>query len=254
MPKVWSFGCSHSQGTELGVGKYTNVNQWLIDNAGTEYFWSLPPNKRGKIAQEWTKLLEHLYDTTDLETEEKHLSYSGQLAKLLGYELVNKCIRGSGADRALHEIIVNNQKNIDWKNDVVLVGITHIYRWMYDDTVYDGNRNLFWMQYHNNKEFRKAHNTFVKHGPSDFSWSAFNAGIYHLLKLHYPNIILVDTVNITNTFYPGDFLKKICYNDYTLEDFATNQLDRYPQGHYKEYTHEKLAQHIYEKMNNENTK
>lgn len=253
MPKVWSFGCSHTHGTELGVGKHIDVDKWLTQHAGTEDFWSLPQKKRSEVAQEWTQLLEVLYNTTNLEREEEQLSYSGQLAKLLGYELRNCAIRGSGADRSLFEIVVNQEKNIDWDNDIVLVGYTHIYRWMYNENAYDGNRNLNWMQYHKDKDMRKAHKVLVTQGPCDFTWSAFNAGIYHLLKVHYPKILFIDTVNITNTFLPGDFLKKIRYNDYTLEDFAVHRGDMYPQGHYKEYTHEKLAQHIYEKLNDQTT-
>ena len=225
MYKVWAFGCSHTEGSELGCHNFIDPDSW----SGT--------------AQEWNNQLDKIYKTTDLNRIERELSYSGQLAKLLGYELRNCGIKGSGADRALYEIYY---KDIDWDNDIVLVGYTHIYRFIIDTERYDGNRNLNWSK---DKATEKFSQDMVRYGPSDWFWSASNAGIYHMIKTHFPKALMIDTVSTTNTYKPGLLLDKITFNSKNLSSFSTTPQDKYPGGHFKEYTHAKLEEHIYEKLN-----
>ena len=51
--------------------------------------------------------------TTDIVDREQELSFVGQVAKQLGYELENHGIRGSGADRTLYNLYQNEDK-INW--------------------------------------------------------------------------------------------------------------------------------------------
>lgn len=247
MPKVWAFGCSHTLGTELGVSKYIDTDKWMLDNAGTLNIWEVPEKKLGDVRNKWSDLLHKLYDTTDLLEEEKHLSYSGRVAKILGYELHNHAIKGSGADRALHELSVVREKHIDWDNDIVFVGYTHIYRFMFEESQWDGNRNLNWMKTHKDKNLQKLQKMMLLDGPCDYFWSAANAGIYHMIKSMYPKAYMIDVINTTNTFRPGEALKNIRFNDFTLEDYSKPK-DIFPQGHFKEYTHKKLGIHLASKI------
>lgn len=250
MPKVWAFGCSHTLGTELGVSQYIDTDKWMLDHAGTTNIWEVPENKLGYVRNKWSDLLHDLYDTTDLLEQEKQLSYSGQVAKMLGYDLVNCAIKGSGADRALYELSVVREKHIDWDNDIVFVGYTHIYRFMFEEKRRDGNRNLNWMKTHKNKNLQQLHRMMVLDGPCDYFWSAANAGIYHIIKSMYPKVYMIDVINTTNKFKPGVLLKDLRFNDHTLEDFSDSN-DIYPQGHFKEYTHKKLAEHLVGKISKE---
>lgn len=254
MPKIWSFGCSHTLGTELGVSKYIDTDKWMIENAGTTNIWEVPEKHLGKIRNSWADLLYDLYKTTDLLEEEKQLSYSGKVAEVLGYELANCAIKGSGADRALHELSVVQGKHIDWDKDIVFVGYTHIYRFMFNESKWDGNRNLNWMKTHKDNELKNLHKMMLLNGPCDYFWSASNAGIYHMIKTIYPKAYMIDVINTTNTFKPGNYLKDLRYNDYTLEDFTdykNNKKDIYPQGHFKEQAHIKLANHLIENLSKE---
>lgn len=256
MARVWAFGCSHTLGTELGVSNYIDTDKWMMENTGTTNIWEVPENKLGKARNSWTDLLHELYSTTNLLEEEKQLSYSGQVAKLLGYELCNFAIKGSGADRSLHELSVVREKHIDWDNDIVFVGYTHIYRFMFNESQWDGNRNLNWMKTHKDKNLQQLHRMMLLDGPCDYFWSAANAGIYHMIKSMYPKVYMIDVINTTNTFKPGNCLKDLRFNDFTLEDFSKildNKKDIYPQGHFKEYTHEKLAKHLVEKISKEHS-
>lgn len=250
MSRVWSFGCSHTLGTELGVSKYIDTDKWMLENAGTTNIWKVSENKLSKVRNNWADLLHELYNTTDLLEEEKRLSYSGKVAESLGYDLINCAIKGSGADRSLHELSVVRSKHIDWNKDIVFVGYTHIYRFMFDEEKWDANRNLNWMKTHKNNNLRDLHRMMMLDGPCDYFWSAANAGIYHMIKSMYPKVYMIDVINTTNTFRPGEPLKNLRFNDFTLEDYAKSN-DIYPQGHFKEYTHEKLAQHLVEKISKE---
>ena len=247
MNKVWSFGCSHTLGTELGVSQYIDTDKWMLDHAGTTNIWEVPESKLGYVRNKWSDLLHDLYDTTDLLEQEKQLSYSGQVAKMLGYDLGNCAIKGSGADRSLHELSVVQEKHIDWDNDIVFVGYTHIYRFMFEEERWDGNRNLNWMKTHKQKHLQQLHKMMLLDGPCDYFWSAANAGIYHMIKAQYPQVYMIDVINTTNTFRPGVALKDLRFNDYTLQDYSTPK-DILPQGHFKEYTHKKLAEHLVNKI------
>jgi len=252
MSKVWAFGCSHTLGTELGVSKYIDTDKWMMDNAGTTNIWQVPEKQLAKVRNDWADLLHELYNSTNLAEEEKHLSYAGQVAKQLGYELCNRAIKGSGADRSLHELSVVCEKHIDWDKDIVFVGYTHIYRFMFNEEQWDGNRNLNWMKTHKQKHLQQLHKMMLVDGPCDYFWSAANAGIYYMIKTAFPKAHMIDVINTTNTFKPGVFLKDLRYNDKTLQDFSKPS-DIYPQGHFKEYTHVELAKHLCEKITNESS-
>lgn len=249
MPKVWAFGCSHTEGTELGINNYINVDAWLMENFGTTDYRNLDVKTKNKLMKKWHSMLDNLIQKTDIVSNGRKLSYAGQLATLLDYDLMNFAIRGSGADRAFYELVYKKSKQIDWQNDIVLVGFTHTHRFMYDVTYPDRNINLNSPK----KSNKNLHKTLITEGPSDIFWSAANAGIYHLIKVHYPKVKFISTVKTTNSLNPGKFLSSIQYNDYRLDDYAISLNDVYPQGHYKEYAHKELAKHIYEKLNNENT-
>jgi MoaA/NifB/PqqE/SkfB family radical SAM enzyme len=239
MYKVWSFGCSHSQGTELGVDNYVDVDEWMKEHQTLS---------KEQIRKSWGTLLDKLYSTTDLEQIGMQLTYSGQLAKLLSYQLENHSMKGSGADRTLHQLL-KYQDQIDWDNDIVLVGFTYPYRFMYDETEADKNRNLNWLKPNATKDWKQVQELLIELGPTDFSWSAFNSGIYHLIKQRFPSVLLIDVASTNNVEQPGKFLQDIRYNDRTLADFSVHSNDIYPQGHYKEHAHFKLAKHICEKLN-----
>ena len=99
MNKVWSFGCSHVRGTELGVSKYFDTDKFMMDRIGCTDIFATTESKRKKLENEWDLIIKNLWDTTDLLQKEKELSFSGQVAKKLGYDLHNHGIRGAGADR-----------------------------------------------------------------------------------------------------------------------------------------------------------
>ena len=106
------------------------------------------------------------------------------------------------------------------------------------------------MKTHKQKHLQQLHKMMLLDGPCDYFWSAANAGIYHMIKSLYPNVHMIDVVSDTNTFKPGVSLKDLRFNTTSLDEYSkpTKKKDIYPQGHYKEYTHELLATELISKL------
>jgi len=254
MSKVWSFGCSHVRGTELGVGKYMDTDQWLIDNFGKIQITDFSKKETETLQNKWHDILIKLWNETDLLDYETTLSYSGQVATKLGYELHNNGVRGSGADRAFHEFL-KVKDDIDWDNDIVFVGYTYPYRYMFEENQSDRNRNLNWMASSNQKGYKQFYEGMLKWGPTDFSWAAWSSGIYHTIKLQFPKVHLIDATGKLNSKMKP-FMDSIKSNEKTLQDFAKYDIidgnkvyDLYPQYHFKEYTHEDFADYLITELN-----
>jgi len=253
MPKVWSFGCSHVRGAELGLSKYFDTDAWMKERIGHTDIFQISQQVREPLQEEYEKVVKDLYKNTDLYEIEKHYSFSGVVAKKLGYELENHGIRGSGADRTLYNLYTNYE-NIDWEHDIVFVSFTFTHRFMYDTDRFDGNRNLNYVA-GKEKSVVDAIRAMHIHGPTFFSWSAFNAGIYHLIHNQFPKVYLLDIADTMNSKTPGHSLKLIRSNKKTLQDFAKYSIidgkkcyDLYPQYHYKEYAHEAFADYLIEHL------
>lgn len=254
MSKVWTFGCSHARGTELGINKYLDTEQWLVDNFGKTDIMSFSKEETSKLQNMWHDLTIKLWDETDLLEYETTLSYSGQVAEILGYDIENRAVRGSGADRALHEFIKAHD-DIDWDKDIVFFGYTYPYRFMYEEDRYDRNRNLNWMSNSKEKGFKEFYEGMLKWGPTDFSWTAWSAGIYHLIKLQHPKVNMIDATGQMNGRMKK-FLDTIKCHDLTLQDFAKYDIidgkkvyDLYPQYHFKEYAHKAFAEYLVKELN-----
>lgn len=254
MSKVWAFGCSHVRGTELGVGKYMNTDQWLMDNFGTTNIIEFTKSQTEILQNKWHDILLKLWDETDLLDYEMTQSYSGQVADILGYELHNKGIRGSGADRAFHEFL-KVKDDIDWNKDIVFVGFTYPYRYMFEEDQNDRNRNLNWMATSNQKGYKEFYEGMLQWGPTDFSWASWSAGLYHMIKLHYPTVHMIDATGMLNPKMKP-FMDKIKSNDKTLKDFSKYDIvddnkvyDLYPQYHFKEYAHKNFAEYLITELN-----
>mgnify|MGYP000852050965 CR=1 FL=1 len=254
MPKVWGFGCSHVQGAELGVGEHMDTDVWMKQRIGHTDIMHLDTAQREKLQEEWHTILENLRNTTDIASRERQLSFVGQVAEQLGYELENHGIRGSGADRALHNLY-QYENTIDWDNDIVFVSYTFAHRFMFDETRFDGNRNLNYVAGKSN-DVRKFVKLAHTHGPTDFSWCSFNAGIYFLIKQMFPKVHLIDIADKMNSKRPGRDLKSIASNKKRLQDFAKYSIieskkyyDLYPQYHFKEYAHRDFATYLINELN-----
>lgn len=254
MSKVWSFGCSHVRGTELGIGKYMDTDQWLLNTFGKTSITEFSKKETDQLQNMWHDILLKLWDETDLLDYEMTLSYSGQVAEILGYKLYNKGIRGSGADRAFHEFL-KVEKDIDWDNDVVFIGFTYPYRFMFEEEQNDRNRNLNWMAHSKEVGFKEFYEGMLQWGPTDFSWASWSAGLYHMIKLHYPKVHMIDATGKLNSKMKP-FMDEIKSNELTLQDFAKYDIidgskvyDLYPQYHFKEYAHKEFAEYLITEMN-----
>ena len=253
MPKVWGFGCSHVQGAELGVSEHMDTDAWMKERVGHTDIMHLDTNAREKLQDEWHNILENLRANTDIAQKERELSFVGRLANKLDFDLENHGIRGSGADRTLYMLYQYADK-INWDTDIVLVSYTFAHRFMFDETRFDGNRNLNYVagKSADVKQFIKlAH----MHGPTDFSWCAFNAGIYFYIKSVFPKAHLINIADKMNSKVTGQELTKIASNKKRLQDFAkysiikeTKYYDLYPQYHFKEYAHDAFAEYLKETL------
>lgn len=254
MNKLWAFGCSHTQGTEVGIEKYIDPDSWIKSQLGDTHFQFMSEKQKGMIQRNWLEVLNSIWETTDVENEGMKLSFSGRIAEKLGLELKNNAIKGSGADRALHELL-KCKDDIDWNNDVVFVGMTYPYRFMVEEDDRKMNRNLNYAKNHKDKKQRHLHQAMVEFGPTDFSWDAWNSGIYHLIKTQFPNVHIIDTTGKTNKRMKWAN-SKIVSNTKNLHDFAKYDIidgikcyDLYPHYHFKTYAHEHFAEYLITELN-----
>ena len=218
MGKLWSFGCSHTAGYELGNGK--DYIAWF--------------NRYGDTRkEEW-------YAHIDKCTS-PHLAWAGRLADKLNLEHISKARNGNGIDRCMLNI-TEESNNIDWDNDLVVLGCPPPGRWMgltNDDmnvilgdisdsimygTVEDDNEMHYWMEY-----LPKIH-----------TQEMFHVGVVTLIKTRYPKIKIIKLYD--NSYMYED--ASIYENDIGLWDIARRDdisHPKYPGGHFIEEVHEKLA-------------
>ena len=230
--KLWAFGCSHVEGYELGTKYKDTYKHWLYDNfkitsrnEGEKKFgWE----KYVKVVEKpWFKLIGNISNPS--------LSFTGLIAKTLNCDLINLGKNGTGIDRSFYNIIVN-EKNIDWNNDIVILGANSWPRWMIDVN----NSSLDVIA--RNMSDKKIINYF----PCIESHIITYFSILAAIKKFFPKVIIVGihiNINIESLekFIKFD-VQKLMY------DFVIGEDDRYPGGHFTESVHNRFANYIIEEM------
>jgi hypothetical protein len=218
MAKLWSFGCSHTAGYELG-------------NKGDYMDWFA--RFGDKRPEQWYKSINYI--TTP------ELAWAGRLADKLNIEHVSKARNGNGIDRCMVTLTENND-NIDWDNDIVVLGCPPPGRWI-SMTNDDMNVILGDIEddiMYGTVESEKKVSYWIEHLPKIDTQEMFHVGVLTLIKKMYPKVKFIKMYN--NNYMYEDM--SIYANNTPLMDIPEKyNIDnpKYPGGHYIEEVHEKLA-------------
>ena len=242
MNKLWTFGCSMTAGAELGT--QIHVAEFLKKHTGcttvVDARHKLGANYQRTIQIEWNNFL----DSIKVPMAIPSLSYAGIVSKMLNLELKSCAISGSGIDQAFFKII-ENSKNIDWKKDLVILGVTTPGRWI-PQSMSSRNHFLF------NMLDDKQHRMLDPYLPSIESMDVFHFGTLTLIKKMFPAINIVrmyDNRKQTNAIINGTRIDLddiyIGPKDLSLDGTARAERDgMYPGGHPTEEVHLQFAKHL----------
>lgn len=225
MNKVWAFGSSHTAGSELG-NQYgpEGTKQWLLKHTGQDsidVFNSMKDKKVHKIQEKWMR------DINYLATPE--LAYTGQICKKLNYELKCYAEPGGSFDRAFY-FLDKNKDNIDWTNDIVIVELTPVMRYM---TSPQSRDFMFaWLpNYH-----------ALKNAPFHQSMLNWYKGLILRIRTEFPKVKLI-AIQDSDTDLD---VMQISNADKCLMDIAWENYNsfRYVCRHYGEPAHEDFANYL----------
>lgn len=230
MNKLWTFGCSVIAGCELGSGcSQQDITRWWATN--TKYTtWDDFIND---IDSDY-RLSEDMFEkwwTYINKSESPQLSYGGELAKILRKRLVSKAVSGCGIDRVFHQLVKFNDQ-IDWTNDLVIVELTSIYRYMTDE-----NKSR------RNQQSALLNGANIMLSPSNSTLEYLYSGILEHIRVNFPLVKIIDS---------GQVMETEIYKHYTINgDIRMNELAnqninnlthvRYPGGHFVEDIHQQFA-------------
>jgi hypothetical protein len=240
MNKLWTFGCSMTAGAELG--SKIHVAEFLKKRTGCitvdDAKRKLGANYQRTIVPEWNKFLY----TLDTYQEDPFLTYAGVISKKLNLKLESCAISGSGIDQAFFKII-ENSKNIDWKKDLVILGVTTAGRWIPQSLSSGKHFSLSQLDIN-------QHRKLDPYLPCIESMDMFHYGALTLIKKMFPAINIVRMYDNQNTALingiridPDDIYigPKDLSLDGCCSGIANNQ---YPGGHPIEEMHEKFAEQL----------
>lgn len=216
MSKVWSFGCSHSTGHELGTGitKQELTTWYKTYTDGHDFNTARHTKNYQKIC------LDHWNDPQH-NPHNQELAFPGVFARELGLKLVAKGKSGVGIDHVIKTYYACKNKIAE--DDIVLFEVPPIYRYT-DLTDIPRQLALF-----TGKEI---------YAPSTFTLELLTDAVIKMLYYEHPNVFVVDVgAGIEQPLDPKYLLTTTNMRDIEFEMY-NQEIIRYPMGHYMEEIHE----------------
>ena len=227
MNTLWAFGVSHTKGMSLQEDfSISDLENWYQNNLGCNTWMEMYKKFNGKqkrldwlIRKKWNKI------------ENPHLSYAGRFAKIRKMKYNNLAKSGTGIDSCFQQL-ERVENDIDWKNDIVLMEIPPVYRYMtLDDEV------LFQFDLDSSINYRE----YIL---SLDSTRYLYRGIATMITQKYPDIKFIDIMS-DRTKDVEHQINLTPINTQSLSDL-NDELDYpiYPTGHFWYETHIKFAQKL----------
>lgn len=221
MHKLWSFGCSHSAGDELGKYDGEKLKKWYIEHTGFNNFYDFQ-NSHGDSLVGLTNVFEQ-WQQSSLFSNDYRAGYAYKLAELINYEFRSLAVSACGIDRCLYQL-EKNVSNIDWNTDLVLFELPPVDRYMWNENVDQDNVMV--------KKHYKIEN--MRLIPSQTTLEYLYFGILDKVITKWPGIKIID---IIDPYFRSSYIKikPYCLNKTNLHDFTYNlfgKYGRYPGGHF----------------------
>ena len=227
MPKLYAFGDSNTAGHELGLDKKFIDNFYKKSGySSAEEIHKLPIKKRTRVIYKWHGIIQQEYGVSSYHTPS--LAYVGRLADFIGYDLVCHAFPGDSIHKQI--LLLHEETNIDWDNDIVVFGVPPRPRWLTnnekDATMENVGEKIAKVLYH--------------HGPGDKAERLNFIGTLCYLRQTFPKIILVRQYD--DNAYEEFPVSNIFVNDKSLENIGERNI--HPAGHFVEEVHEKFASYL----------
>lgn len=227
MNKLWAFGDSHIAGFGLGNYTHNEIQDWLVKKTGFDSYLKYSKSvghsekKEEGLLNKWARKLK--------KEEFPENSYAGRIAKQLNYNLRCKALSGSGIDYTFNEII-KNQYKIDWNNDIVLLNLPPVYRYISTND--------------ERKQYALLDKRQYNIAPSLTTMENMYKSMYFYIRTYFP---LIKIIHITDSSLFNEDLQKYCEGDNTIyiDDHARQFVNpNTPCGHWINELHEIFAKDL----------
>lgn len=228
MKTLWAFGDSYTVGHELGTGiSYEDMTRWLKDNVGVS---SIDVARSKWTGQEYAIRVSYPWYQHINNSVSKELSYTGLIASELSANYINKAECGVGMDFCYKEIM-RNQHNINWDEDIVILGVPPFNRWL--------NSKGEKLNYN-----KVPANDFLPYEEIIISW---NMALLKSLQTKFP---LLYTIDLGQNKKKIDFNLEVMYsNKVNINDMAdATMFGRYIGLHPTEQIHSEFADYLMENV------
>lgn len=217
MSKVWSFGCSHSTGHELGTGitkeELTTWYKTYTDGYDFNTAWN---------TKNYQKICLDHWNNPQGDPHSQSQAFPGVFARELGLELIAKGKSGVGIDHVMKTYYAYKDKIAE--DDIVLFEVPPIYR--YTDLA-DTSQQLALFT---GKEL---------YAPSTFTLELLTDAVIKMLYYEHPNVFVVNVgAGIEKSIDERYLLTSTNMRDVEIETYGNHTLVRYPMGHFMEEVHE----------------
>lgn len=228
---LWSYGDSHAAGHELGtfgdLGEKFLMSHFGVKNR-TDYIEKYGNEKYKTVLYPFVSLHTHGRDVNP------HLSYAGELSKILLMPLRSRAVPGCGMDHQV-ALFFEDLDSIN-SDDVVLFTLSSVYRY-----------------YSENGRHTKLleHPYIVTDGPCNDTWKLWRQGLIILLNQISPcKIIFVETnTDDSCTVKEKNFakgLQNLFHTGFINYAFQKPYNVQYPLGHIHEDIHKEYSNLLYE--------
>ena len=234
--RLWAYGDSHTAGAELGYSE-RSLSQF---QPGGIYFgkdWNQHLINRG----EYTQLISGAIACAPEN------SWTGQLAELLGADLICKAIPGWSNDGAVKDMLRDMSH---WaEDDIIFWGVATPWRFT------PAGENLLKDNHQVSRMPTKAKRVLVEYGPHETSLTLWTQALMHLAKSLHKNMKMVYMSTPDLIINDYDVVNDLCVIDISLGQFKKNNGDKYktlPQSHYDRPCHRDYAEMIYNTLGDKN--
>ena len=231
MNKLWAFGDSHIAGSGLANYTHDTVQNWLIKKTGFSSYYEY--DRHTGFNEKKTEVLLRTWNKKCKNKNYPENSYAGRIASYLNYSLNSRANPGTGIDYSFKEIRKHENK-IDWNNDIVLLNLPPVYRYISTNNGAIQYSLMSKMQYQTAPSLKTMEDIYV--------------AMYFYIREHYPKIKII---HITDLSLFNDDLQKICTGDNTVYvDNHKNQFDNpnTPCGHWINELHDIFAKELIEDL------
>jgi hypothetical protein len=226
--KLYSYGDSHAAGHELGTAPDLG-KAWLKENFGTSSRYDIDEKTYNtKVRPAWEKFIRG-------RTCNPQLSYSGQLAKILDIELVDRAIPGSSNDWSAMRLL-EDLPNIK-ADDLVLFSVCTPERFLSGQGTDVTRTQIQWQP-------EKIQRVLYQYGPSDKSFNLWTQAIVHMIK-NISNCLVIKTTDNSLDVNGHDTtdIKLESFTQFALRTAGHEDI-RYPVGHIHEDYHKMYAEYL----------